>query len=245
MDAVFLEHPKKSHRKVIEIPSESACLAEFIGIEFGDGGIGNPWQVVITVNSEQDKKYAGYVVNLIEKLFGLEPRVWKRKGKKALLIVSSSTSLVDFLVSKGVVRGNKIAQNFDVPEWISGRSTYERAFVRGLIDTDGCLFIHRHSLNGVLYRNIGLCFYSGSRRLLSSVAEIFRKNHIEPHISGKKIYLYKDASKWVEKIIDIFNKGEEFRHEFGKKASQFVIENYSWEKISKRYLEEIEKLVQK
>lgn len=52
-----------------------------------------------------------------------------------------------------------------------------------------------------------------------------------------------NIEQWVKKIKTIFSTEEEFRKEFGKKASQFVIENYSWKKIAKRYLEEIEKLV--
>ena len=48
---------------------------------------------------------------------------------------------------------------------------------------------------------------------------------------------------WIEKINELLND-DNFRKEFGEKARQFVIENYSWEKIAKKYLEEIEKTMQ-
>ncbi|HRZ95868.1 MAG TPA: glycosyltransferase family 4 protein [Candidatus Moranbacteria bacterium] len=49
-----------------------------------------------------------------------------------------------------------------------------------------------------------------------------------------------NASAWVEKINEVL-ADDNFRREFGQKARQYVIENYSWGKISRRYLEEIEK----
>lgn len=52
----------------------------------------------------------------------------------------------------------------------------------------------------------------------------------------------KDAAAWVAKINEILGK-DDFRQEFGEKARQFVIDNYSWGKISRRYLEEIEKIL--
>ena len=51
MKVELLKYPKKSHRKQIKIPKESTRLAELMGIEFGDGGINNPWQLVITLNA--------------------------------------------------------------------------------------------------------------------------------------------------------------------------------------------------
>lgn len=204
MDLTSLRYPRKSHRKIIKVPKDSVALAEFMGIEFGDGGINNPWQVVITLNSEKDKVYSYYVVRLIHSLFGVDPAVRKRKTRKTLQIISSSTSLVDFLVTKGAARGNKILQNFDIPAWISGKKKYEKAFVRGLMDTDGCLYIHKHTIKGRLYKNIGLCFSSSSPNLLRSIAGIFHKFGIQPHIpaTGKNIYLYNSGA--VLRYLRIF-----------------------------------------
>jgi len=191
----LLKYPKKSHRKQIKIPKESIRLAEFMGIEFGDGGIGNPWQMVITLNAEKDTEYVQYVIKLIYELFGINIVVRKR-GERTLQIMSSSISLVDFLVEKGAIRGNKVKQHFDIPNWVRKNERYEKAFVRGLVDTDGCLYIHRHTIKGVIYKNIGFCFTSGSQNLLNSVADIFREFDIKPHITDgcRRIYLYREDS---------------------------------------------------
>lgn len=198
-----MKYPKKSHRKQIKIPQESIHLAELMGIEFGDGGINNPWQMVITLNAEKDSEYARYVIKLIHELFGINVAVRKRK-EKILQIVSSSASLVDFFVGKGATRGNKVKQCFDIPDWVRRNRKYERAFVRGLVDTDGCLYIHYHTIKDIEYKNIGFCFTSGSKNLLNSVADIFRKSGIKPHITDKerRIYLYGKDS--VLKYLNTF-----------------------------------------
>lgn len=200
----FLQYPNKSHRKKIKFPPKSVRLAELLGIEFGDGGINNPWQMVITLNAEKDIEYASYVEKLISELFGIRPVIRKR-GKRTLQIVSSSTSLVDFLIEKGAVRGNKVKQNFDIPDWIRHSEKYEKAFIRGLVDTDGCLYIHRHTIKGIAYKNIGFCFTSGSKNLLRSVADIFQKFGIKPHITNNQTRIYLYGKDSVAKYLHTFS----------------------------------------
>lgn len=61
-------------------------------------------------------------------------------------------------------------------------------------------------------------------------------------IEGKNGFLIEpgDANAWVLKIRELL-ADDDFRQVFGKKAQEFVKENFVWEKISQRYLEEIEK----
>ncbi len=64
--------------------------------------------------------------------------------------------------------------------------------------------------------------------------------------NGKNGFLVEpeDAEQWVKKINAIFAAGPDFAQNFGKMAGQFVKENFTWEMISKRYLEEMEKVCQ-
>jgi len=50
-----------------------------------------------------------------------------------------------------------------------------------------------------------------------------------------------NADGWAQKINEIFSLSDEARKEFGEKARKYTIEHFSWDKIAKRYLEEIEK----
>jgi glycosyltransferase involved in cell wall biosynthesis len=50
-----------------------------------------------------------------------------------------------------------------------------------------------------------------------------------------------NADVWAEKIKELLENND-FRTEFGKRSKKYVEENFTWEKVSKRYLEEIEKV---
>lgn len=59
---------------------------------------------------------------------------------------------------------------------------------------------------------------------------------------GKNGFLLppEDAGVWIKKIIELLSN-DKYRKKFGEKARQFVIDNYSWSNIAKKYLEVIEK----
>lgn len=199
-----LKYPNKSHRKIVSLPKYSARLAEFFGLMMGDGGINNPWQANITLNAVKDREYALYILKLCDVLFGVAPAVRKRKEKQALVISLASTTVVDFLVLNGLPRGNKLKGGLKIPQWILAKKSYRIACVRGLMDTDGCLFIHKHTVAGKNYNNLGLCFTSNSVELIGQVAAILEECRVAPHISGQgqRIYLYRADA--VAKYLKIF-----------------------------------------
>lgn len=203
-DVATLKYPKKSHRKSVTLPKPSAQLAEFFGIMIGDGGINNAWQANITLNAEKDRTYSHYISGLIQQLFSITPMVFERKGSKALRILINSVSIVDFLAKQGLLRGDKLRQGLKIPDWILGRKEYKVACVRGLVDTDGCIFIHTHRVAGKQYQNIGLTFSSQSIELIFQVANVFEEFGVLPHISGRgqDIYLYRADA--VEKYLRVF-----------------------------------------
>lgn len=208
-DITTLKYPKKSHRKEVIIPKYSKDLAEFFGIMIGDGGINNTWQANITVNAISDFEYSKFIAILCQRLFNTTPAIRKRKKTNALVISLASTSVIDFLVLNGLSRGNKLKQGLNIPKWILNKPLYEKACVRGLIDTDGCIFIHIHKVGGNIYKNIGLTFTSYSQELIFQVATILDKFGIMPHINkrGTDIYLYQADS--VLKYLKIFGTSNE------------------------------------
>ena len=203
-DIHSLKYPQKSHRKKVILPKHSVMMAEFFGIMMGDGGINNPWQATISLNAVKDALYAKYIVGLCKKLFRVTPVVRKRKKKKTLVISLASISIVDFLVEQGLSRGNKLKNGLRIPRWILKKPLYRKTCVRGLVDTDGCLFIHTHKIRGKVYKNIGLCFTSYSPELIYQVMDIFEEFKIMPHISkrGQDIYLYRADA--VARYLKVF-----------------------------------------
>lgn len=204
MDASLLKYPNKSHRKFVLIPSQSTKLAELLGIIFGDGGINNKWQVIIFLNSILDKDYSIYVAQLFKDLFAINCATRKRPNQNTLIIACSSTTIVDYLVKKGAARGNKLEQNLDIPSWIVKNNNYFKYFIRGLVDTDGCIYLHKHFTKQKYYVNIGLCFTNFSTKIITHVDEFLKQNGIKSHIAdkGRRIYLY--SQKSVKSYLDIF-----------------------------------------
>lgn len=50
-----------------------------------------------------------------------------------------------------------------------------------------------------------------------------------------------NIDQWVKKIKAVLEQGDAFIEAFGKKIGSYVRENFSWEKIGKKYLEEMER----
>ena len=193
--------------KPIRKPCYSQVLAEFVGIMLGDGGISRS-QVTITLHSEDDKEYSKFVVNLIKKLFNVYVGVCYRKDSKAISYNVSRTELIHFCIEKlGLKQGNKIKQRIDIPDWIKQNRLYSIACVRGLIDTDGCVFTHRYKVNGKLYSYKKLSFTSYSEPLRQSVFNILKDNRLNPRLAqGRDVRLdsIEDMQKYF-RIIDSHN----------------------------------------
>ena len=166
-------------KKDFRIPKKSLALAEFIGIMIGDGGI-SKYQFFITLNQETDKDYSLYVENLIWKLFKIKPRRFFKKNSKSIDIIVSRKKLNDYLVSIGLKSGNKLKQNLDIPEWIKKNKRYQKMCLRGLIDTDGCLFYEVHKINNKKYSYARLNFVTGSPILADSVMKILNDFNLNP-----------------------------------------------------------------
>jgi len=193
--------------KPINKPNFSEKLAEFVGIILGDGGISKS-QITITLHSENDKEYSRFVVNLIKKLFNVYIGTCHRKDSKATSYNISRTKLIHFCIEKlGLKQGNKIKQQVDIPEWIKKNKLYSIACVRGLVDTDGCIFTHRYKSKGKWYSYKKLSFTSYSEPLRQSVFRIFRNNKLNPRFAQRRdvrLDSIKDMHKYF-RIIDSHN----------------------------------------
>lgn len=140
--------------KSIHVPKYSTELAEFIGIMQGDGHLGD-YQVLMATHSETDMDHARFVGKLGEKLFGVTPAIRPRKYEKTVQVVFSSKSMVELLNKFGMPIGNKIDHGLAIPEWVLSSLEYKRAFIRGLFDTDGSIFLDKHLIKHKLYQHIG------------------------------------------------------------------------------------------
>lgn len=134
--------------KELLLPPESIELSEFYGIMLGDGNLTKikkykirVYQIKIVGDSRHDKDYlVNFVKPLMENLFKIKVNLYKPKVANALYLSSTSKRLVEFLETKGFKPGNKITNKLGIPQWIKSNNNYLRACIRGLFDTDGCIY---------------------------------------------------------------------------------------------------------
>lgn len=88
----------------------------------GDGGIADN-QISVTLGYTTNSAYIPYVIKLIKKLFNTKASLYKHLHKDAINIRVSGINLVQNLVNIGLVKGNKIKQQFDIP-FGSEKKTY-------------------------------------------------------------------------------------------------------------------------
>lgn len=168
---------------------KSEALTELIGVLIGDGGITN-YQVRITLSRDTDRAYATFIKKLVTQVVGETPAWYEYRRDNTIVLCLSGAEIVRKLVKLGLVKGNKIRQNVDIPRWVWKNQEYQKACLRGLIDTDGGVYFHRHTTNGIRYRNLGLCFASGSKQLIRSASKILKNFEIKHSVSGRRIFLY-------------------------------------------------------
>lgn len=175
---------KKKHTGFIQLrpipsPRESTKLAELFGILAGDGHI-SEYQVSMTTNSETDMEHALHVKSLFESIFPISVSFGYKRAQKACVVYISSKNIVTILVKKGMVRGNKIQGGLRMPNWIQKNKSYKRFFIRGLFDTDGCVYVDTHRIGGVVYKNIGMAFTNRCIPLLEAFKQTVEDLGLHP-----------------------------------------------------------------
>jgi len=187
--------------KPINKPKFSEELAEFVGITLGDGGITGR-QLIITLNYIDDREYGKFVTRLMKKLFRVYVGIsFDKKGSVNRYIISR-TGLVRFCIRKlGLKKGNKIKQQVDVPNWIKRNKFYSIACMRGLMDTDGCVFNHHYVVKNKSYSYKKLVFTSYSQPLRKSAYNILKNIGLSP-----RLYSYRDVRIDSKKDMEMYFK---------------------------------------
>ncbi|PIP86977.1 hypothetical protein COW81_02595 [Candidatus Campbellbacteria bacterium CG22_combo_CG10-13_8_21_14_all_36_13] len=184
-------------------PDYSESLAEFIGVVLGDGSISKN-QIVIYLHKDDDREYGKFVSSLTKELFKIPVGIYQHKTSNNTNYIISRIGLVNYFTEHlGMSIGNKVKQQVDIPVWIKCNPKYARACVRGLIDTDGCFFIHQYNVGGKKYSYNKILYTSRSKPLLNSVFEILKSNKIKGRFS-KKDNVWLDSKESVEKYLRLF-----------------------------------------
>lgn len=193
----------KSH--TYNLPNKfSVELAEFVGILLGDGGI-TLSQATITLNSIADRDYLHFVKKLANSLFQSSFKSLVKKNCNAVVIYFNSIFIVNYLHTIGLKSGNKVQLQVDVPEWIRDSIAYKTACLRGLMDTDGGIFLHKYKIKNKQYVYKKVCFVNRSIPLLNFVFNTLLELGFTPKMitrpENKRVWLYNKSE--TEKYIKL------------------------------------------
>ena len=183
----------KKLRTIVE-PSISEDLTELMGILMGDGHL-SEFQIKVTTNSITDIQHANFVKQLFVKQFNLPVALSFRKYENDVNVVVSSKNMVKFFNRLGMPLGNKIHNNISVPAWVMSKTKYQKAFLRGLFDTDGCIYLDKHVIKGKLYKHMGWTITSYAGKLIAGIIEILEGLGFNPtyRASQRSIYLRRQS----------------------------------------------------
>ncbi len=117
-------------------------LAEISGILLGDGGIyldyNKKYHITISFN-KKETRYLYYVKTLIESYFYLYK--WSiLECRTEFFVRNISVHVANHLIKNGLKAGNKTANEVKIPNWIFSNEEYLIRCLRGLFDTDGCIY---------------------------------------------------------------------------------------------------------
>jgi len=189
--------------KSIRKPSRSDLLAELLGIFIGDGHL-SEYQATVTTNSETDKEHALFVQKIIKDLFNVSSVIKNRSDENTITVIASAKNLVKFLNDQGMPIGNKIQQNLAIPTWIYKKRIYQMAFIRGLFDTDGCIYLDIHKIKNKIYKNLGWTITSASDKLIKGIISVLKNLGFSPtnRFTQKSVYLRrkKDIKRYFDEV---------------------------------------------
>lgn len=186
---------KGSYRTSVFLPELSDKLAEMIGILIGDGGM-TKYQVTVTLGIDADSTYAPFVVQLMQSLFRIQPSVHIREARGCIVIILSSVVHVELLCQLGLKIGNKLKQGLDIPQWVKDDKEFYVACLRGIFDTDGCVYQEVHKRKSGVYRYTRLSFVSASPILRHAILMLLGDLGIRAKIRGNR-------SVNIERFTDI------------------------------------------
>ncbi|MFH1452989.1 MAG: LAGLIDADG family homing endonuclease [Armatimonadota bacterium] len=199
-------------KRNLKLPDGPSCeLAEFIGIMTGDGHISftkKRYQVRITGNSLLEYQYlTSHVNRLIFRLFNINSKIRKRKNKNANVVYFSSKGFVSFMNKIGYY---KHISNIKIPPWIGNDTNHITSFLRGLIDTGGCVFISdkKGTSNYPCIELTTVCFNLAKLtkdflvKLRFKVPKIrsYKYSHSKNNSYKVSLYGHKNLFKWINEI---------------------------------------------
>ena len=173
--------------------TDKKVWAYIVGVALGDGNLSNTNGRAIRLRIACDTRYPRLIQEICSSLRCLLPNnkvsIVKIPSKERLVNISVYSNNLAFLMPWKVKAGPKFEQRARVPEWIKNNPVYTTACLRGLIQTDGSIYIDRG------YKMIN--FTNETYELATDVLEMFHGMGYRPTFSSAKD---KNRSKYTVRL---------------------------------------------
>ena len=164
--------------------------AELVGLSFGDGGLTyrkdtDRMRFQLCGSLRDDKEhYDKFVIPLFNKevmfpIFKRNVGIIFNNRLRFYGISVESSKISEELSSLGIPKGVK--EELFIPEWIKCNKTYLTRFLRGFLDTDGCVCCERnYSIkNNKLHTQIRIYLVSTSKYLMEEICQSLKLLNIK------------------------------------------------------------------
>lgn len=188
----------KNNFKNIKLNKE---ICEFIGAFIGDGYLGNygktknQYLVGISGDQKLDEDYLkNYLKQLIKRNFpSTDPKLYYRKDENTLMLRINSKALYELFLNLGFDKGKK-SDNIKIPQKILYNKELMKATIRGIFDTDGCVFLDKRGSYNKPYPRITL-----------QLASIDLINQLEDYLSKNfNLYVNKSNRDGYRNYVEIY-----------------------------------------
>jgi len=127
------------------INEDKSLQAYVIGLAIGDGNLSNPNDRATRLRITCDNKYPLLMRRIIFALKSLFPqnKVSCSEQKQGCADVSVYSNHLENLLGWKAGGGSKFLQKVSIPDWIKNNNEYKINCLRGLIETDGSIYMDR------------------------------------------------------------------------------------------------------
>lgn len=190
-------------------------ICELVGAFIGDGYLTNckKGQYVFGISGHRylDEDYIKYLKNIILENFpSTKPKLYYRTDEKTIMLKVCSKEIYIFFKNLGFNSGKK-AHTVKIPKKIINNDEFIRTTIRGIFDTDGCVYLDKRKTYAKPYSRITL--QVASIELIEQL-ESFLSNHFKLYVNKKnrdgyrnyiEIYGLKQLAKYL-KIVGFSNQ---------------------------------------
>lgn len=171
------------------ISKDRLLQAYVIGLALGDGNLSNPNGRAVRLRITCDLKYPGLIDRIKNSLQTILPdnKVTIVKKKRNCVDISCYSNYWEKILGWSAVKGSKFSQSASVPDWIKNDREAVVSCLRGLIETDGAIYLDR-GYKMVIFKSIIPQLAEAVHQMIGYLGFAAKLYRVEPKSPQKTAY---------------------------------------------------------